>query len=209
MDPNNQFGVRWDRRYSLGADVTYAPSPRISVFADAGYDRWRYQQGAHQWTLNGISDPYRREPTTASNSNWVATPRDNTWSGGFGLDAGLIPDRLRLNAQATYSRSDGQHLNDSPVGTAANDVNPFVPASFEDVDDIRWRTVNAELEWKFSKALSMAAGYHFEKWEIDDYNYKGFTYAPVYNNGVALLMGGLLPPPFDVNVAYLRVRAGF
>jgi hypothetical protein len=210
IDPNNQFGVRWDRRYSVGADVTWAPSSRFSVFADLGYDKWRYEQGARQWTLNGITDPYRQQRTTESNANWVATPRDSTWSGGGGFEANFLRERLRATGGYTYSRSDGQHAYSSPLGTAGvNDVNAFVPAPFDDVDDIRWQTVNAELEWKFTRALSVSGGYHYEKWEIDDYTYKGFTYAPVYNNGVALLMNGLLPPPFDANVAYLRVRAGF
>jgi hypothetical protein len=209
MDPANQFGVRWDRKVSVGLDLSYAPSPRLSLFADAGYDRWKYEQESRQWTVNGISDPYLRQPVTASFSNWVATPRDRTYSAGAGLDAELVRDRLHLSAQYTYSKSDGQQAYASPLGTAANDVNLFTPATFDDVDDIAWHVVDAELEWKLKAALSISAGYHYEKWDIDDYNYKGLTYTPVYNNGVALLMGGLLPPAFNANVAYVRIRTGF
>jgi hypothetical protein len=209
VDPENQFGVQWERRYAAGLDVTYSLNQRLNLFADAGFDRWEYQQAARQWSVNGISDPYVREPVPASNSNWVATPRDNYWNSGLGADVWLVPEQAKVSLHYTFAKSDGRHLYSSALGTAANDVNAFVPTPLYDVDDIKWHTFNPELEWKFTHALSLSAGYFLEKWHIDDYNYKGFTYAPVYNNGVALLMGGLLPPGYDANVAYVRVRAGF
>lgn len=209
LDPNNQFGVRWERRYAFGVDLTYVPSDRLSFFADAGYDHFKYSQGARQWTVNGITDPYLRQPVTESNANWTATPRDNYYSAGIGLDAQLIEQKLHLSVQYSYARSDGQHTYASPLGTAANDVNAFTPAPLDDVDDIRWHTFNPEIEYRHRNGLSLSAGYMLEKWDVSDYTYKGFTYTPLYNNGVALLMGALLPPAYNVNVLYVRARVGF
>ena len=77
-----------------------------------------------------------------------------------------------------------------------------------------WLTFNPELEYKWSRTLSLAVGYHYEKWTIHDYNYNGFSSVvdiPAvfpFPQGVALLMGGLLPPGYHANVAYVRVKAG-
>jgi hypothetical protein len=208
-DAATLFGLRGDRRTSFGIDVTFAPTDRFSAFADAGYERVRYDQGARQWSANGISDPYLRETTPASASNWSATTRDDYLSGGFGLDAALLPDRLRMNVQWTYARSDGRQAYDSPIGPTTADVNAFAPQPFEDVDDVTWRTFNPDVTLRLTRRLSLAAGYHRESWRVDDYTYKGFSFAPLYTNGVALLMGGLLPASYDVHAAYARLIIGF
>jgi hypothetical protein len=61
----------------------------------------------------------------------------------------------------------------------------------------------------------LAAGYVFEKYRIDDYNYAGFTYTPASPTFLGLplatsglLMGGMLPWPYHTNVAYVRLRVG-
>jgi hypothetical protein len=85
---------------------------------------------------------------------------------------------------------------------------------FTEVDNTVWHTFNPELEYKWSPALSLAAGYHYEKWTIRDYNYNGFSHVVAipavfpFPAGVALLMGGILPPGYHANVLYVRVKAG-
>ena len=93
----------------------------------------------------------------------------------------------------------------------ADDLNPFVPTPFTNVDNIDFHNLNADLEWKLGKRTSLAAGYVLEKYRIDDYNYAGFTYTPSNFAGlpsIGLLMGGMLPWPYHTNVAYLRLRVG-
>jgi hypothetical protein len=207
---NVQFGVRSDRKASLGLDYTWAPTPRFTAFAEAGYEKQQYESMSRQWTVNGISDPYLRERTLQSNSNWIAKVRDNYYTAGLGLDTQIIPDKLKLSLQYVFSKSDGQQAYSSPVGTAVvDDTNAFDPQPFNDVDDTTFHTLNPELTYDWSEHLSLAAGYQWEDWDIDDYNYKGFTYAPLYTTGVAMLMGGLLPQPYSQNTAYVRVRMNF
>ena len=85
---------------------------------------------------------------------------------------------------------------------------------FTEVDNTVWHTFNPELEYKWSRALSLAAGYHYEKWTIRDYNCDGFSRVVAipanvpFPPGIALLMGGLLPPGYNANVFYVRVKAG-
>jgi MtrB/PioB family decaheme-associated outer membrane protein len=201
-------GILWDKRYSYGADFTYALTDRLNFFADAGLERVRSQQAARQWTPFSVSNPYLRETGLESNSNWTASPYDDYWSAGLGLDADLVQQRLRLNLQYNFSRSDGRHSYTSPLGVAANDVNAFEPTPFDDVDDIRWHTLDTELEYRHSERLSFSLGYHFEKYQIDDFSYRGFSYTPLYTTGVAVLMGGDLPPAYKTNVFFVRLKLG-
>jgi Putative outer membrane beta-barrel porin, MtrB/PioB len=208
-------GVLWDRRQVYGADFSYTPTDRLSVFADAGFERTRYEQASRQWyPFTDVGNPFTGDPGVLSNSNWTATPRDHYHSAGLGLDVFLIEQKLRLNAQYTFSKSAGRQDYTSPLGTPANDLNPFVPLPFTEVDNTVWHTFNPELEYRWSRALSLAVGYHYEKWTIHDYNYNGFSSVvdiPAvfpFPQGVALLMGGLLPPGYHTNVAYVRVKAG-
>jgi hypothetical protein len=211
----SQAGVLWDRRQVYGVDFSYTPSDRVSVFADAGFERTRYEQASRQWyPFTDVGNPFTGDTGLLSNSNWTATPRDHYYSAGLGLDVYLIDQKLRLNTQYTFSKSAGRQDYTSPLGTPANDLNPFVPLPFTEVDNTVWHTFNPELEYRWSRALSLAVGYHYEKWTIHDYNYNGFSSVvdiPAvfpFPQGVALLMGGLLPPGYHANVAYVRVKAG-
>ena len=207
-------GVLWDRRQVYGVDFSYTPTDRVSLFADAGFERTRYEQASRTWFPGTFADPITGETGLLSNSNWTATPRDHYYSAGLGLDLYLIDQKLRLNAQYTFSKSAGRQDYTSPLGSPANDLNPFVPLPFTEVDNTVWHTFNPELEYKWSRALSLAAGYHYEKWTIHDYNYDGFSYVDAipanapFPPGIALLMGGLLPRAYHANVFYVRVKAG-
>jgi MtrB/PioB family decaheme-associated outer membrane protein len=201
-------GLLWDKRYSYGADFTYALTDRVSFFADAGLERVRSEQAGRQWTLTSVSNPYLRETGLESNSNWTASPYDDYWSAGSGFDADLVRQRLHLNVQYNVSRSDGRHSYTSPLGIATNDVNAFQPMPFDDVDDIRWQTLDTELEYRHDERLSLSLGYHFEKYQIDDFSSRGFTYTPLYATGVAVLMGGDLIPAYQTDVFFVRLKLG-
>jgi hypothetical protein len=204
------FGVRDDNMSSYGIDYTWAPSEFLTLFAEGGVEERAYSQVDRQWTVNGVSDPYTRQRTQDSHSNWQADVRDRYYTAGLGGEYSFIPDKLKLTVQWVYSKSDGRHDYYSAVATAGvDDVNAFAPQPFLDVDDTQFASFNPELTWNYSDRLSIAAGYQFERWSINDYLYDGFTYVPLYTNGVALLMGGLLPEGYSQDIAYVRLKMGF
>lgn len=205
-----QFGVRSDGHVSVGLDYMWAPTPYWTLFAEGGVEQRRFESMSRQWTVNGISDPYRRQRTLESNSNWIAKVRDKYYTAGVGGDVSFIPDKLKLTVQYVYAKSDGRQAYSSPVGTAAvDDVNAFDPVPFDDVDDTQMHSFNPELTYDYNDRISLSAGYQWEKWDVDDYNYKGFTYVPLYTTGVAVLMNGLLPQAYSQNIAYIRLKMGF
>jgi MtrB/PioB family decaheme-associated outer membrane protein len=213
--PSSFAGLSLARRDEYGIDVSYVLTDRLSVYAAYTFEKFRYEMAGRQWTPGGISDPYLSETGLASNSNWAAEPIDRYHTVGLGAEAHLIPKVLRLNLSYSFSRTRGRIGLSSPLGTPANDVNPFVPVSFDNVDSIDFHNLNADLEWTIDKRASLAAGYVFEKYRIDDYNYSGFTYTPASPSFLGLpvatsglLMGGMLPWPYHTSVAYVRLRVG-
>jgi len=206
-------GLQLARRDEYGVDLSYLLTDRLTVYAAYTFEKFRYEMAGRQWTPGGISDPYVSETALSSNSNWTAEPLDRYHTVGLGGEVQLIPKALRLNVTYSFSRSRGGIGLSSPLGTAANDVNPFVPTPFANVDNIDFHNLNADLEWTLGKRTSLAAGYVFEKYRVDDYNYAGFTYTPANTAlgalpSAGLLMGGMLPWPYHTNVAYLRLRVG-
>ncbi len=206
------FGLLEDNHRVYSMDASYSSTERLSFYASYSFEQYFSWQKSRQWSPAGVSDPYLRETGLDSNSNWEARPRDDIDTASVGLEAYLVPQRLRVNVAYTYSRTDGSIAYVSPVGVAANDVNAFEPAPFTDVDDVTFHSVNPELEYRIGERLALTAGYHLEKYAIDDVNYRGFTYTPRNLAGginAGLLMGSFLFPPYDVNVFYMRVKLGF
>lgn len=209
---DSPFGLLEDNHRAYSMDASYSSTERLSFYASYSFEQYSSWQKARQWSPTGVSNPYTRETGFDSNSNWEARPRDDINTASVGLEADLIPGRLRFNMAYVYSKTDGLINYASPLGVAANDVNAFEPAPFTDVDDITSQSVNPELEYRIGERLALTAGYHFEKYAVSDVNYRGFTYTPRNLTGginAGLLMGSYLYTPYDVNVFYMRLKAGF
>jgi hypothetical protein len=209
------FGLLGDTHYVVAGDYSYAASDRLSFFADYSYEHYDSHLRGRTFVPGGIGDPYSTEPGLASFSNWEGFPSDNIQTAGLGLDWYLVPNKLHLNIAYPLSRSRGRQTYTSPLGTPANDNNAFVPAPFNEVDNVTYHTLNPELEYKLSRRFALTAAYDLEIWHIGDFNYEGFqnvnnfqviNFLPM--RGASVLMGGLLPPPYSANVFYLRLKVG-
>jgi hypothetical protein len=83
--------------------------------------------------------------------------------------------------------------------------------SFTSVDDIETHTLNARLQYRVWKGLSIALGALWERYDVDDFNNRGFTNIPTTAAGTyngALLMG-TLPKSYDANVIYAKLTYAF
>lgn len=206
------FGLLEDNHRVYSLDASYSLTERLSFYGSYSFEQYFSQQKSRQWGGTTVSNPYTRETGFDSNSNWEARPRDDIDTASLGLEAYLLPERLRFNVAYTYSKTDGSIGYASPLGVAANDVNAFEPAPFPAVDDVKFHTVNPELEYRVGERLALSAGYLLEKFAIDDINYRGFEYTPrnlTAGVNAGLLMGSYLFPPYDVNVFYMRLKVGF
>lgn len=166
---------------------------------------------ARQWTPSSTGDPYVKEKTYESNSNWNAEDEDKVDTFGGGLKFAVMPNRLDFHLNYTYSKTDGKVKLSSTLGTSTNDNNAFTPADFAEVDDIKLQTLHAKLKYKFYKGLSITLGYMWEKFEVEDLDNTGFTYIPTDATGAynGTLLMGTIPKNYDVNIVYTKLTYSF
>ncbi len=210
---DSPFGLLNDRRTVYSVDADYALTEQVSLFAFYSFEGYKNSQKVRQWARNGVGDPYVRETGLDSLSNWTSDEKDKLHSLGGGLQAVLLkPRKLTADVSYTYSKSDGAVAFVSPVGTSANDANPFEPVSFDQVDDVRFHVLNASLRYSVTRGLTYTLGALWEKFRYDDdLSTVGFAYIPVTAAGAfneATLMGTQLKG-YNVTVFYMKVSYTF
>ena len=222
---DSPFGLLDGRNTLWSIDASYALAERVSVFADYSDERFTNHIRGRQWiprceagvlgpcSPDGPGDPYHTDTGFESANNWDNRSRDSIHSAGVGLDVELIPGRLRGHLQYTFSKTDGRWMFESPIG-GATDLNPFDPAPAEQVDDVRWQVLNPELEVRLTEQLAVSAGYSYEKWDVSDFTYEGFSNVPVLSflgavPVVPVFTGAILPPAYNNSVLYMRLKVGF
>jgi hypothetical protein len=207
------FGVIDSSHQAYGIDYSYDATDRLSFFADYDYEKFHNRLSARPWDPGDPCDPWTNGGGyNTGGCNWGGIPEDTYNVAGAGLDAYLIPKKFHWTVAYTYSQS---HGTQSYSGGGGPD-DPFVPTNFNNVDSVTWNTLNQELEYKFNKTVALDAGYQYELWHDNDYNYVGFNYVNQYNafnfipglGGSNLYMGGLLPPFYHANIAYFRLKVG-
>lgn len=206
--PESRFGVLDDEHEIYGADLSWAASERLSLFASYSFERYQVAIAGREWIPFGPGDPYRVETGLDSPSNWSADTTDEVDSVAFGLQVELVPKKLRLDVSYTYSKSDGTIAYASPVGVVDN--NPETPADFVEVDDVTWYNLNPELEYTLGERWALSLAYMREHYEILDFNGEGFELVPVTPDGAfnGGLFMGTLPADFDLDVVVLKLKVG-
>lgn len=208
---DSPFGLLDDKHQIYAIDADYALTDRLNLYAFYSYEKFKNRQKARQWTPGAIGDPFSTEPGLESNSNWDAENEDKVDTFGGGVRIAVVPKKLDLDLSYIYSKANGKILLSSPVGTAANDTNPFDPQDFTAVDDTKLQTLHAKVKYRIRKGLSIALGYMWEKFTIDDFNNTGFANIPTTSTGAyngALLMGTLWKG-YSVNVIYTKLTYSF
>jgi hypothetical protein len=205
------FGVLNNSHQAYGVDYTYDASDRVAFFADYSYEQFHLKLHDRAFSNGDACDPYTQAPGYASPCNWFGIPQDAYNTAGVGMDSYLVSKRFHNTVSFTFSKT---HGTQSYSGGGGVD-DPFTPTNFNNVDSVTNYTINNELEYKFSKTVALDAGYQYEFWHDNDYNYVGFNYVNQYNAfnflpipGTNLLMGGLLPPYYHANLAYFRLKIG-
>ncbi|HEY7411554.1 MAG TPA: MtrB/PioB family decaheme-associated outer membrane protein [Vicinamibacteria bacterium] len=201
------FGLLGDRFTVYAGDAAYALGERLSVQGSYSREEYRYDQAGRSWSGGRPGDPYLVDTTPESLSNWQAREESSTDTIGAGLLA-AVTDRVRAGLAFSYSRSDGSIAYASPLGTAATDANAFVPASFPEVDDIRFRHFQADVEYRLGPRLTASLAYVWEAYDIADFNTKGFVFVPASTDGAfaSAIFMGTLPRAYNAHLVSLTLR---
>ena len=200
------FGLTGDKHRIFTIETSYALTERLDANAYYSFERYESSQRARAWLPGGPGDPYTLEPTPESDSNWTDDSKDDVRSFMVGFHAVVLPPKWTVNFNVLYSKSDGLINFASPVGFL--DLNPFTPATLNNIDDVTRVSVSPELSYAWRKDVSLRFGYWYEKYNIDDFNVNGFVNIPLTLDGAyngALLMG-TLPKDYSANTVYFTVQ---
>lgn len=209
--PDSAFGLKEDEHRVYSADLSYLVGERWSLYASYSFEKYESLQSARAWIPFGPGDPFRVETGVDSPSNWDAESEDQGNTLGFGLQGKLIGDRLRFDLAVTLSETDGEIRYSSPESPLGGpvDLTPNA-APFPEVDDVEFYSLNPELEYLVNDRLSFILGYFRERYDIDDFNYPGFTLVPTRSDGAfngAILMGTLFPS-YNTEAIYAKLNWG-
>jgi hypothetical protein len=209
--PDSSFGVLGDDHRLASLDLTWSAGERVAIYASFTVEENDVSLQGREWFRTAPSDPFTNSPGLDDPGNWRAQSHDEIDTIGFGLEAHIIPDRLRFEVTLSWSETDGRIDFQSPVGPPFIDLNNFVPAPFEEVDDVRFYNINPELTYTIGDRLSMVFAYMRERYDIEDFNLDGFTLVPTTPDGDfngAIFMGTQFTN-FDVDLWAIKLKVRY
>jgi MtrB/PioB family decaheme-associated outer membrane protein len=205
--PDTILGLTADRNDEFLIDVDYLINKRIRLFGSFDYEYARQEQYQRQTT--GAVDPSL--PPTSTNFNWTAAQKSQNTSYMAGSEIFIIPEKLTLLLQYSYLKADGSvdytyllGANPLPVGRTQDNID------LPDWDAYRLSSFCIKLSYTVTKAISVAAGYVYEKYDYNDVQYDGYQYVPATSgsNG-AYLTGAYSNPSYESNVGFVTLTYRF
>lgn len=180
----SQYGLlRW-KNDSFSAEADYTPSDRWSAY---GFYTWENMAGLQRGRQGGSS-------STNPLNDWTANNSDKATTFGLGGTVGVVPEKVDLHLLGRYQRVNGlANLFSPPGGT------PDFAVPIPNVDDTKLWTTSAELIYRLTKSVDVAAGGWIERYTISDAQSTGL---------VSFVPGSFFLAANDGdyrgNVAYLR-----
>ncbi|HOG17020.1 MAG TPA: MtrB/PioB family outer membrane beta-barrel protein [Syntrophales bacterium] len=201
------LGLTGDRRNELSIDVDYLIGKRVKLFGFFDYERIRLSQFQRQ--SNATADPALAP--TATDFNWTASQKDETYNYTLGTDIFLIPEKLTLRLQGSYVEANGSvdytyllGANPLPAGRTQDNID------ISDWDSYRLSYYLARITYNASKTWSVAVGYAYEKYRYSDAQFDGYAYVPATTgtNG-AYLTGAYADPSYESHTVFATLSCRF
>jgi MtrB/PioB family decaheme-associated outer membrane protein len=189
--PASDYGLKTSAFTMVGADLTYAFSKAASVYGFYSYELYKADQASRQSNADGSfsSDPA---------NDWTALLKDRVNSFGGGLNTVLVKNKLNLDLSYSYSFVKGTSVLASPPGGT-----PDVAVNFtnNNLDTTKLQILKAQLQWKFTPRLSVAVGYWYELYGLNDITRNNYQVDYVLIGGTYL---GALEPGYKYHVGSVR-----
>jgi len=205
--PDTILGLTGDRRDEFSIDADYLIRKRVKLFGFFDYER--IQQNQFQRQTTSTVDPTLTP--TATSFNWTAAHKDESYSFTVGTDIFIIPGKLTLRLQHSYLESNGSvdytYLlggNPLPAGRTQDNID------ITNWDGYQLRYYLVKLTYNATKALSIAAGYAYEKYSYSDAQVDGYLYVPATTttNG-AYLTGAYKDPSYESHTGFITLSYRF
>jgi hypothetical protein len=206
--PDTILGLNGDRGDEFVVDVDYLINKRIRLFGSFDYEYIRMDQFQRQAT--SAIDP-SLPPTSTANFNWTAAQKNENYSYTAGTEIFIIPEKLTLLLQYSYLQADGSvdytYLLGAvplPAGRTQDNID------LSNWDGYKLSYFCIKLSYNMAKAISVAAGYVYEKYDYNDAQYDGYQYVPATtgSNG-AYLTGAYNNPSYESHVGFVTLSYRF
>lgn len=222
------LGLQRSTRGQFNLDVDYLLFKRMRLFANFDYERAKFDQQQRQVssaTPAGAFDPSTppvvlTTPTPPAgegtgNFNWTASTVEKNYYWGLGTEIYVLPNRLTLRFQYSEVRSDG--AVDFSYLMPAGLLNTLAPGRTNDNIDVdnwdkyRLRYFLAKATYNFTKNLSTALAYAYERYKYDDAQYNGYLFLPTSATGTTLdfLTGAYADPNYEAHLIFLSAAYKF
>ncbi len=201
-----QTGTNRDRNASIGPDLTYTPNHALSLHGFYTYQEVFYDnRGNGPVDLNG-------------GYGWDANTTDSIHTAGASADW-KVTDRLKLGTEYDFSYGDiGYNLYNglSSCGSYRNAAGTLVslnPCPYGNVQNLpgvasSMHSVKVHGEYKLTENMSVMAGYGFDLFKDNDWQY-GWSPVMMANGAVNTLTSGETKPSYRVHSLYTSVRLKF
>ncbi len=198
--------------YNLDADYVIRKRVRLFGYFDFSYAKLdQFQRSTSGAPFNPNSTP------TASSFNWTVTETDRNYAYGLGSDVYIIPSKFALRLQHNYVNSDGYadytYLLPGNLLAAQAPINTRTQDNIDihNLDSYTLQYYLAKLTYDIGKGLSVAAGYAYEKYRLDDAQINGYTFIPKSSTGSTLsyLTGAYSNPNYSANIFFMSAAYRF
>lgn len=179
--PGDQLGLLESKTHRYALDVSYAATERLTLNAFGSRETIESTQRGLEFNENNKMNPTavlgtaELGPWTRTTSQWMAVTDDKTNTIGLGAGFEIIPGKLRLATDYTYSQGKvdieysgfGTQSSVNPDNTLA-DTHEFAFRNPETVTHKQYN-LNATLEYQFVKNLVAGVHYIYDRYKISDW----------------------------------------
>ncbi len=192
----SDYGLRSSDFSIYSIDLSYSLKNGSSVYGFYSKENYKGDQRSRQSGPTYSTDP---------RDDWSAELKDLIDSYGAGLNAVLKKDKLSLDLSYIYSKADGTSFLDSPPGRTAG---PDLAVNFEKkLDTTTLQSVKAKLLWKLQPRLTMAIGYWYEQYDLEDIT-RNDVKVDMLLTGFGIYLGAL-EPAYKYHVGFVKFIYSF
>jgi MtrB/PioB family decaheme-associated outer membrane protein len=164
--PNSELGVQNGVDWSVGANISWRPTERLTL--SAGYvHEWNFSKQL-QWAIFPGTSP----PTLRPTYQWLSDSEDAIDTYHLQGNAILIPQKLDLNLGFSYAYAVGTTKTRNPAGTpSGGPAGQNLQARALRMPAIEDELVrlDAGVTYRFDKVWSLTLGYAMEMWHKKDF----------------------------------------
>ena len=160
-DPLQEFGLLNNKSTTYSAGLNYAPSPKVNLGADYGYEKFEALQESRN--ANPAPDPSWTDPSR----NWSLNNDDKVKTFTAYLNLVKPIAKTDIRASYDYNDSDQSFVHGGPRIAALSAINQFV--ALPNITN-KWQRATIDLRYQVSAKVGLGAAWWYEKAEVRDFS---------------------------------------